>query len=243
MKPHEYFQHLDYQRHNLCRQEHLATLGLPLAGKTVLEVGAGIGDHTGFLLDRGCRVTCTDGRDGLLEHLRSRHRNAVVRAWDVETAPPPELSPHQVVYAYGLLYHTRDPESVLRHLSELCEEFLVLETCVSFGEDKTVNLVREYCEDPTQALGGTGCRPTRPWVFAALKRHFSFVYVTRLQPRHEEFPVDWRHPERHAAALARAVFVASHDPMSDELLSPRLLDVQSPVSALLGAGSSQSGAR
>jgi hypothetical protein len=243
MKACEFFQLPHYQHHNRCRQEHLAGLGLPLAGKTVLEVGAGIGDHSGFLLSRGCRITCTDGREELLDHLRSRYPSAAVQNWDVETAAPPELSPHQVVYAYGLLYHTAEPESVLRRLSELCQEFLVLETCVSFGGEEAVNLVSEYREDPTQALGGVGCRPTRPWVFATLKKSFPHVYVTRTQPRHDEFPVDWSAPERHVAALARAVFVASRDPMSEELLSPRLHDIQRRVVGPLSAAAPRSVSR
>lgn len=226
VKQSDYFQLPHYQRHNQRRQEHLATLGLPLAGRMVLEVGAGIGDHTGFLLDRGCQVTCTDGREELLELLRSRHKSAATCVWDVESAPPLELTRHQVVHAYGLLYHTRNPASVLAHLARLCEEFLVLETCVSFGEQERVVLVDEYREDPTQALCGVGCRPTRSWVFNALETHFPHVYITRTQPWHEEFPVDWIHPERHDAALARAVFVASRSPMSEQMLSPRLLDTQ-----------------
>ena len=47
---------------NSARQQHLASLGLDLAGKKVLEVGAGIGLHTPFFLERGCEVTVTDGR-------------------------------------------------------------------------------------------------------------------------------------------------------------------------------------
>ncbi len=42
------FQSEHYQRHNEKRLEHLASLNLPIADSTVLEVGAGIGDHTGF---------------------------------------------------------------------------------------------------------------------------------------------------------------------------------------------------
>jgi len=49
-----------YQRHNQRRLEHLASLGLDIAGCTVLEVGAGIGDHTSFFLDRGCEVVTSD---------------------------------------------------------------------------------------------------------------------------------------------------------------------------------------
>src|SRR5207344_1132901 len=51
---------------NRARQQHLASLGLDLAGKNVLEVGAGIGLHTPFFLERGCDVTVTDGRSASL---------------------------------------------------------------------------------------------------------------------------------------------------------------------------------
>lgn len=55
-----HFHSIFYLRHNARRQEHLATLGLDLGNKSVLEVGAGIGDHTQFFLDRGCKVLCTE---------------------------------------------------------------------------------------------------------------------------------------------------------------------------------------
>src|SRR5580704_12589348 len=45
-----------YQRHNQRRQEHLASLQLDLVSKSVLEVGAGVGDHTFYFLDRDCTV-------------------------------------------------------------------------------------------------------------------------------------------------------------------------------------------
>jgi hypothetical protein len=216
-----------YQRHNRRRQEHLATLALPFAGKRVLEVGAGIGDHTDFLLDRGCRVTCTDGRAELVEVLRSRHPSATSLLWNVEEPPPPSLQPHEVVYAYGVLYHTRDPGAVLERLSHLCAEFLALETCVSFGTHMAVNPVPEPSVDPTQAVGGMGCRPTRPWIMNFLESCFAHVYVSRTQPWHEEFPVDWTRPELHPpGVLARSVFVASRRPLDERLLSPELVDVQ-----------------
>src|ERR1700682_5619401 len=58
----QHFHSSSYLRHNASRQEHLATLGLDLNNKSVLEVGAGIGDHTTFFLDRGCEVLCTAPR-------------------------------------------------------------------------------------------------------------------------------------------------------------------------------------
>jgi hypothetical protein len=41
----------DYIRHNARRLEHLASLRLPIHDATVLEIGAGIGDHTTFYLE------------------------------------------------------------------------------------------------------------------------------------------------------------------------------------------------
>lgn len=222
----DWFRLPHYQRHNQRRQEHLATLGLPFRGKTVLEVGAGIGDHTGFLIDRECAVTSTDGRDDLLHVLRERYPAVTTLTWDVEQAPPAQIAPHDVVYCYGLLYHVRNPGDVIANLARLTRDFMVLETCVSFGTEAAANLVAEDKNDPTQAVSGTGCRPTRPWVMGELRKHFPYVYVTRFQPWHDEFPVDWRDPGKHGAALSRAVFVASRAPLDERMLSRELLDVQ-----------------
>src|SRR5690242_1107048 len=45
-----------YQQHNVARLQHLDSLGLPVCGKRVLELGAGVGDHTIFYLHRNCKV-------------------------------------------------------------------------------------------------------------------------------------------------------------------------------------------
>lgn len=225
----DHFLHDAYQRHNRRRQEHLATLGLPVAGRSVLEVGAGIGDHTSFFLDRGCRVTVTDARASNLEAVRRRYDSVGVAQLDLEQAAlPAGLEPHDVVYAYGILYHLKNPDQALANLSRLTRGMLLLETCVSFGQALAINPVLEEVSDPTQSASGFGCRPTRGWVFAALQRHFPFAYVTRTQPWHDEFPVDWRaEPPRNATGLYRSVFVGSRQELPLAQLSPSLLDSQS----------------
>lgn len=94
-----YFINDEYQRHNRRRQEHLASLALPLANKTVLEVGAGIGDHTSFFLDRQCRVTVTDARAENLDYVKARFPSVESRAIDLERELPSDLLPHDIVYA------------------------------------------------------------------------------------------------------------------------------------------------
>lgn len=227
MKPSQYFLTPHYQRHNQRRQEHLASLGLPIAGKTVLEVGSGIGDHTSFFIDRKCKVTSTDGRQELLNILQERHPHATTFLWDVESSPAKHVPRSQIVYAYGILYHTKTPQSVLENLTSLCTEMLLLETCVSFGDEELINLTGETIDDPTQALRGTGCRPTRSWIFKSLKNLFPFVYLTKTQPWHEEFPTDWTKPaEKNGGGFSRAVFVASKTPLSNPNLSTELLNYQ-----------------
>ncbi len=55
-----------YQMHNVARLSHLESLGLPINGKSVMEFGAGIGDHTFYYLTKGCRMVTTDVRSELV---------------------------------------------------------------------------------------------------------------------------------------------------------------------------------
>lgn len=226
--PKSAFQVDSYTRHNARRLEHLTSLALPLAKAHVFEVGAGIGDLTHFFLDRGCTVTCLEPRQSNLSRIRKRYPGVKVIEKDILSSEGCiNKGEFQVVFCYGLLYHVDLPESALRHLSHACSDILLLETCVSFGEDEIVSLVNEPKWNPTQAYSGVGCRPTRRWIFNQLKKLFEYVYIPKTQPNHQEFPLDWNHPEYHTQSLSRAVFVASRtklhsDQLTDELISQQV---------------------
>jgi hypothetical protein len=207
------FWHPYYLRHNQRRQEHLASLGLDLAGRTVLEVAAGIGDHTSFFIDRGCRVITSDARPKNVEVLRSRYPQVETSVLDLD-APPASIDPVQIVYCYGALYHLSKPERAIEFMGEAATHLLLMETCVSRGTEEAVNPVGEDRENPTQAVSGVGCRPTRPWVLARLREHFRYAYVTRTQPWDPEFPLDWT---REYKGFTRAIFVASSEPLDPSL--------------------------
>jgi hypothetical protein len=213
-----------YVRHNARRQEHLASLHIPVAGMSVLEVGAGIGDHSHYFLDRGCRMTITETRESSLTYVRQRFPSSDVRRLDMEH-PPEQVAgaPFDIVYCYGLLYHLSNPAQALAFLRANTRKMLLLETCVSFARDGGVNLTEEIQKSPTQAFGGMGCRPSRSWVWGELRKLYPHVYVPRTQPNHEEFPTDWNAPKEHAASLQRAIFVASLEPIPNEMLVPALL--------------------
>jgi SAM-dependent methyltransferase len=214
-----------YVRHNQRRLEHLASLGLPLCERSVLEVGAGIGDHTSFFLDRRCVVTITDARPENVRALRGRYPNAEIARLDLENPSGFEARAFEIVYCYGTLYHLRTPDVALRYLAERCSGQLLLETCVSKAAGEAVNLTVEKKWIPSQAYSGYGCRPTRTWVFHRLSELFPYVYSTYTQPAHEEFPLDWSRDDAEGH-LTRAIFVASHEPLKSGFLTNTLPERQ-----------------
>ncbi len=217
-----------YQRHNQRRQEHLASLQLDLVGKSVLEVGAGVGDHTLYFLDRDCPVVSLEARGEncqlFAETMQALEASGYSKAsrsklvqGDVESLNGVITGNFDVVYCYGLLYHLEDPDAALSAMAARCRDLLLLETCVSFGGHEAPNPVSEPRSEPTQSFRGGGCRPTRPWIMNKLKALFAHVYVPRTQPAHEEFPLDWT-VEQPSDRLTRATFVASRRPIVNEQL-------------------------
>ncbi|MBL8760719.1 MAG: class I SAM-dependent methyltransferase [Phycisphaerae bacterium] len=205
------------------RMEHLATLGLPLFERRVLEVGAGIGDLTEFFLDRGCSVTVTDGRPDNLGVITKRFAgNSRVRIARLDLDEPGDAIPgaHEVVFCYGVLYHLLYPGEALRLLAPLAEDLLLLETVVSRDADDRVELVPESTVRCSQSLRGKGARPTRAWIMRELSGLFPWVYTTKTQPWHAEFPRDWTRPG--PVPTTRAVFVASRRELSSPWLTREL---------------------
>jgi SAM-dependent methyltransferase len=223
--PQKEFHNPPYLRHNARRLEHLASLRIPVSGLSVLELGAGIGDHSHYYLDRGCQVTITEARKENLSLLRRLYPKADIRHLDMENPNLDSDARFDLVHCYGLLYHLSNPQQAIDFIARHCAKLLFLETCVTIGDAVATNPVREDRHLITQALSGTGCRPTRAWVFRALKDRFEHVYVPRTQPNHEEFAIDWSAPDQRGV-ISRAVFTCSREPLRNEMLSAELLDKQ-----------------
>jgi SAM-dependent methyltransferase len=217
---------------NRARQQHLGSLGLDLEGKKVLEVGAGIGLHTPFFLERGCEVTVTDGRPENVAEIARRLPQVRTAVVDMEIDRPlSELGRFDIVYCYGLLYHLGNPERALARLAEVCDGLLLLETAVSPGNHDELLFVR----DPdyfNQAVSGIGCRPTRLWVLNRLRMLFGQAYIPLTQPDHAEFPGDWKQPP--IQLMYRSIFVGSRTPLALPTLAgtvPMAQQTYRPVSA------------
>lgn len=211
------FHSFDYIRHNARRLEHLATLNLPIAGRTVLEVGAGIGDHSSFYIDRGCRITITEARPDNIGYLKSYFPSLDIRILDLDNPVSLGAKTWEIVHAYGILYHLANPESAIRYLSTYCSDMLFLETCVNISKEDTISQEKEKTQGLETSISGNRCDFSRAWVFNRLKENFEHVYLPRTQPFHVDFPIDWN-DSNISERTTRAIFIASRCPIDNDLL-------------------------
>ncbi len=225
--PTVFFRDAAYIESNERRLEHLASLPLPIERRSVLEVGAGIGDLTPFFLERDCTVTCLEPRPENAAFLRERYA-AEPRVRVVE-APLSEIDrravgAHQVVFCYGTFGELGDLERAIEQLAAHCNEVLLLEAAVNgdpLAADSEIVHVESDINDLRASIEGRFGVPTRPWIFARLRDLFPYAYVPATQPAFERFRLDWR--ERGTQTWKfRAIFVASHTPLHDPVLLDEL---------------------
>jgi SAM-dependent methyltransferase len=223
-----------YMRHNARRLEHLASLRLPLHRRSVIEYGAGVGDHTAFYLDRGCEVLATDVRPENLALLqrrlgdhraRDRVRTAVIDV-DHPFEPPGTFD---VVHCYGLVYHLANPAEALARMAESCAELFLLETKTDPGEGVAAQSGEENRAEVYHSFSGRNFRPTRLWLAAELRRHFAHVYFPRTTPSHEEFPAAWSDLSGVVDGWPRTIMIASRKPLDSDQLSADPPATMTPV--------------
>lgn len=195
---------------NDARLAHLASLDLPLAGRSVLEVGAGVGRLTRFFIERNCRIVATEGRAENVDELARRLPEVDVRQADVEESLE-QLGRFDVVFCYGLLYHLENPIRALRNMFEICDDLLLIETHLCDSRTPVLRLEDEP-SIVNQALRGFAHRPSQSYLAIALNRiGFDYVYSPSDPPAHEDFQFAWLDnlETMRDGALLRGVFVAS----------------------------------
>jgi len=224
-QPTDDFHGVHYLRLNARRLEHLASLDLDLSNKTVIELGAGIGDLSTFFLDRGCKVLSIEARQENCVAMQEQHAilktlgHPAINNWQAMRKSIADMKPERlrffdIVFAYGLLYHLGDPLDALDKFSALCGGLLLLETCITPGEHEAANIGAEDKSVPTQSYDGSACRPTRSWILNRLGERFDHVYLPREQPAHEEFV------SGPSTRNLRCVFVCSRTRLDQETLIP-----------------------
>jgi SAM-dependent methyltransferase len=207
---------------NRARMEHLSSLGLPLAGKSVLDVGAGVGYLARALVEMGCRVHCVEAREENVAVLRARHPDIPATVADAERFELASLGRFDAVFCYGLLYHLENPVAALRNMAAACGELLILETIIS-DHDQLVVQFEDEPPSTNQALSRIGNRPSPAFVGYALNRAgFAHVYAPRVPPAHEDFRFRWKNDLAHRrdGHPLRCVFIASRRPLDQASLVP-----------------------
>jgi SAM-dependent methyltransferase len=207
---------------NEARMKHLESLGIDLNGKTVLDVGAGVGRLAEYLARLGCRVKCIDGREENVAEMRRRNPEFAPEFADVERTDLKSFGIFDIVFCYGLLYHVENPVLALRNMAQATKGLLLLETMVCDSYQPVMYLVDEPATY-NQALRGFGCRPSPSFVSLVLSRLGFFVYAPKTFPNHADFRFSWRDSLRitEGGHNIRAVFVAS----KEELNLPSLVQV------------------
>ncbi|HMK23990.1 MAG TPA: class I SAM-dependent methyltransferase [Terriglobales bacterium] len=209
---------------NEARMAHLGSLGLPLAGKRVLDLGAGIGHLANRLRNMGCTVVCMDGRESNIAVMQQRYPDLEGHIADVEKDSLSPFGRFDVVFAYGLLYHLENPLLAIQNMASVCDELLLLETIIC---DHKLPIVRieDESKDSNQALSGLACRPSPHYVVLALSRAgFEHVYAPAMPPQHEDFQFEWKNnldSSRDGHNL-RCIFVASRHALNN----PHLVSLQ-----------------
>jgi FkbM family methyltransferase len=249
MDPIAEFHRHDYLELNRARLEHLESLALPIEGKSIVELGAGIGDLTPFLLSKSQRVTAIEGRSQDVTIMQGRYPREDypgLQIVQMDVSAPRHLpeAPYDVVFCYGLLYHLQNPAAFLDWLKEITGGLLLLETRVSCGVGPGPHPVTEDRGIPSRALEESGCRPDREWLFDELRRRFQNVYLTRTQPDRWDFPKDWediRSQQSDGTALdtnpatGRTIYVASCEPLAIPTLSPKFFEKYEDTLGTLGS--------
>ncbi len=208
---------------NHARLVHLASLDLPIDGRTVLEVGAGVGRLTAFLVDRSCVVVATEARAENVAELRRRLPAVDAREADVEESLQ-YIGRFDVVFCYGVLYHLESPLRALRNMAAVCNDLLLIETMVSDSQLPVLRLEDET-KSVNQALRGLAHRPSPSYLATALNRvGFDHVYTATDPPDHPDYRFSWLDDmaTTRDGSLLRGVFVASRRPLEQRSLTSLL---------------------
>lgn len=209
---------------NRARLAHLESLGLPIAGRTVLDIGCGVGHLAQYFVSQQCKVVCADAREANIASLRQRYPGLDALALDVETAPLSRLGRFDIVFCYGLLYHLENPIAALRNIESVCDDLLLLETVVSDHRYPVLRLDEETSAF-SQALRGVASRPSPSFVVLVLSRiGFRHIYAPAIPPAHPDFIFTWKNDLAFSrdGHLLRCIFVASRRKLDNPRLVPIL---------------------
>jgi hypothetical protein len=217
----EFFEPSVLEFHKI-RCEHFDSLLLPCNGKTLLEPGSGPGIFGKHFSTRGYNVIALEGRQENVDYYVKYNPSGTVKLFDLESQDWSNIPQCDVSASYGILYHLQNPLQFILRLKEKVTEFSLIDTIVSLDTvEEGIHSVSENSHSLTQSVRGHGCRPTRKLLWNYLKENFQYVYMPFTQPKHIDYPLDFKsssHP------TTRCIFIASHVPLDLPTLSSNFVE-------------------
>lgn len=216
--PFEVFDSADALVLNQARMYHLESLNLTIKGKSVLDVGCGVGYFSNWWVERKAHVTALDARIENIRETRQRCPQATAWCMDIERhSLPCPPAPFDIVFCYGLLYHLSKPAVALENLRKACSGILLLETIVLDSWDAELMMVPENCEVRNQGMDRMSCRPSWTWLCQALRSvGFTNLYApVDIIPQHPDFRWEVMNSKtwQHGDINFRRIIVASVAPL------------------------------
>jgi SAM-dependent methyltransferase len=200
----------------------LSEVSAPLALKTAIDVGCGVGYFSGVLQSLGLDVQAVDGRQGNVDEAQCRFPAIPFRVCDAQDSALRALGQFDLVFCFGLLYHLENPLSTIRHLHAMTSKLLLVEGVIFPGEEPIMALVDE---GPTedQGLNHIAFYPTEACLVKMLYRAgFSDVYGFETPPDHGEYHVSAQ------LRRTRTMLAASLSPVHSRQLQ-RIAEVSTAV--------------
>jgi SAM-dependent methyltransferase len=129
--------------------------------RSCTDVGCGPGWFADRLSEIGLDVLGVDGRQELVDEAASRVSKARFQKLDImSTEATLSLSPVDLVFCFGLLYHLENPFAAIRNLYCLTDKYLFIETQIAPGHGNNLILVSEG-KNETQGLNFHAVIPSR----------------------------------------------------------------------------------
>lgn len=203
------------------RLAHLASMKIPLSGKSIIDVGCGTGRLTEFLVGQGANVFGVDGREDNIQQMQMFYPNVKAEVMDLETDDLLKYGPFDIVFCYGILYHLSDPLHFIKNAEKVCNGMILIETCITDALESVCKIVMEDGTNNSQSIHHAGSRPSPSYVIFCLKKAgFPFIYEPREKPAHPDFLYTKQnnYASYQNGHLIREIFIASKKTLDNDRL-------------------------
>jgi 2-polyprenyl-3-methyl-5-hydroxy-6-metoxy-1,4-benzoquinol methylase len=211
-----------YKKINFARLIHYKSLNLNFKNFTIIELGAGAGFFSKYLLKQNIKsLDITDGRDECVNYLKNKFSKQNVFKLDLNKLNNIHKS-YDCCFAYGVLYHVENLDNAIENINRLTNNFCIIETIVTHDKNdkKKMQIVEENIDVASQSITGKAARFKRDYLIKKLNDKFKYVYTCNKQPFHSQFPKNW-HKENKG--ISRFVVIGSRIELNSKKLNEKML--------------------